>query len=489
LTLLLLVEMEALDSGLTGEMWSRLINLGSELLDKCLRLSRSWRYAHRRDLIAKSRRNVLAKFPDECNTDTVIDSLLSFLENSFPQENSELRPVLPAYDLERIQFETIFNWFTQYVNEIEKTLAQSENDGREAYAVVVAAVVLLSYVYLYLTGSGGWDGSRAESSGSLDYRDTYIAIVLFRGAYVWIKFRDVAPTKRIPAGAVQQIKTSCKDGRIKEKYEPRFKPRKENGVSFNWIYLGRFDSPADAEVVYRMAASCYDYGKGYGTPLDLAGDGREFFTIIPEFTPAERTLSGRAKQELVKERVQELYKRYTTKKATLNLPPTLPGANLEQELENRRLQLEILSEQQQKEDLARQLQKSQNLQQAQTIQTQYLQLQVEDLQRQVQDQQAQQNLQQAQMLQIQNLQFHVEDLQRQVQGQQAQQNLQQPQQFQVPNLQPQPQLPHRQQQQHEEEPFSIDEIWDGLFGREPFPEESGFGAESTSFFWGYPTDE
>ena len=59
------------------------------------------------------------------------------------------------------------------------------------YAVVVVAVVLLSYVYLYLTGCGGWGCSRAVSSGSLDYRDTYIAIVLFRGAYVWIKFRDV----------------------------------------------------------------------------------------------------------------------------------------------------------------------------------------------------------------------------------------------------------------------------------------------------------
>jgi hypothetical protein len=349
------------------------------------------------------------------------------------------------------------------------------------YVPVSQRLWLLSYMYLYLKGCGGWDSSRAVLSGSLDYRDTYIAIVLFRGAYVWIKFRDVASTKRIPAGAVQQIKTSCKDGRIKEKYEPRFKPRKENGVSFNWIYLGRFDSPADAEVVYRMAASCYDYGKGYGTPLDLAGDGREFFTIIPEFTPAEKTLSGRAKQELVKERVQELYKRYKTKKDALHLPPTLPGANLEQELENRRLQLEILSEQQQKEDLARQLQQSQNLQQAQMIQTQYLQLQVEDLQRQVQDQQAQQNLQQAQMLQIQNLQLQVEDLQRQFQDQQAQQNLQQPQQFQVPNLQPQPQLPHLQQRQREEEPFTIDEIWDVFLGREPFPEEAGFGAESINF--------
>ena len=297
--------------------------------------------------------------------------------------------------------------------------APSANDVRESYAVVVAAVVLLYCVNLYLTGCGGWDASRVVSSGSLDYRDTYIAIVLFRGAYIWIKFRDVASTKRIPPGAVQQIRTSCKDGRIKEKYEPRFKPRKENGVSFNWIYLGRFDSPADAEVVYRMAASCYDYGKGYSTP----GDGRELFTIIPEFTPAEKTLSGRAKQELVKERVQELYERYKTKKDALNLPPTLPGANLEQEVQNRRLQSEIMSEQQQKEDLARQLQQSWNLQQAQ-------------------------------MTQIQNLQLQVEVLQRQVQVQQAQQNLQQAQQLQVPNLMPQPKLSHLQHQQHEE-PLTI----------------------------------
>ena len=169
---------------------------------------------------------------------------------------------------------------------------------------------------------------------------------------------DGANSKRIPEGAVRQIKTSCKDGGIKVKYEAHFKPRKEDGVFFNWIYLGRFDPSADAEVVYRMVASCYDYGKGYGTPLDLAGDGRELFAIIPEFTPAKKTLLGRAKRELVKERVQELYECYKTKMdAALNLPPSLPGADLEQELENRRLRLEVSSWQQQKEDLECQLQR------------------------------------------------------------------------------------------------------------------------------------
>ena len=117
-------------------------------------------------------------------------------------------------------------------------------------------------------------------------------------------------------------------------YEPRFKPRKENGVSFTWIYLGRFDSSADAEVVYRMAASCYDYGKGYGSYLDLAGDGRELFPITPEFSLEEQALVGQAKHSLVKQRVLEHYKRYKTQKDALNLPPISPGANLEQELEN-----------------------------------------------------------------------------------------------------------------------------------------------------------
>ena len=196
----------------------------------------------------------------------------------------------------------------------------------------------------------------------------------------------------------------------------------------------------------------------YGTPLDLAGDGRELFTITPEFTPAEKTLSGKAKQELVKERVQELYERYKTKKDALNMPPTLRGANLEQELESRRLQSEILREQQQKEDVVYQLQQSQNLRQAHMIL-------IQNLQRQVQEQQ----------FQTQKLQFQVEELQRQFQEQQAQQNLQQSQQLKIPNLQPEPQLPHLQQEQREEELLIVDEIWDLLIDTEPFPEEVGFG--------------
>ena len=58
------------------------------------------------------------------------------------------------------------------------------NDVGAAYAVVVLAVVLLVYVYQYRTGCVAWGWSKAYSSGSLDFRDTCISIVLFQGAYV-----------------------------------------------------------------------------------------------------------------------------------------------------------------------------------------------------------------------------------------------------------------------------------------------------------------
>jgi hypothetical protein len=163
---------------------------------------------------------------------------------------------------------------------------------REAYAVVVAAVVLLSYVYLYLTGCGGRDGSRAVSSGSLDYRDTYIAIVLFRGAYVWIKFRDVASTR---SKGVRRVPTG--------KYELRFKPHRENGEKIDPIHIGRFDSQADADIVYRMIVSCYPYGEDCGGLVDLAGDAPKLFPITPAFTLEEKGQVGKAKHDLVKKRV------------------------------------------------------------------------------------------------------------------------------------------------------------------------------------------
>jgi predicted RNase H-like nuclease (RuvC/YqgF family) len=194
----------------------------------------------------------------------------------------------------------------------------------------------------------------------------------------------------------------------------------------------------------------------------------------------------------------EHYKRYKTEKDALNLPPTLPGTSLEQELKNRRLQSEILRERQQKEDLERQVQELR-------IQNQNLKLQVEqheppmttaeigswmydlqgiDLQLQIQDPQAQQNLQQAQQFQFQNSELQVEDLQRPVQDQQTQQSLQhaqqclqQAQQFQALDLQPQPQPSSLQQHQREEELFTIDENCAVPFGTEPFQEEAGFGAD------------
>jgi hypothetical protein len=246
-----------------------------------------------------------------------------------------------------------------------------------------------------------------------------------------------------------------------------------------------------------LIISCYPYGEDCGGLVDLAGDGRKLFPITPAFTLEEKGRVGNAKHNLVKKRVLEHYKRYKTEKDALNLPPTLPGASLEQELENRRLRSEILRERQQNEALERQVQELK-------IENQNLKLQVEqheppmttaeigswmhdlqgiDLQPQIQDPQAQQNLQQPQQFQFQNSQLQVEDLQRPIQDQQY---LQQAQQLQALDLQPQPSS--LQQHQREEELFTIDENCAVPFGTEPFQEEAGFGAKSPSFWGGYPTD-
>jgi hypothetical protein len=51
-----------------------------------------------------------------------------------------------------------------------------------------------------------------------------------------------------------------KQGKIPHKYEPRFKPPRKRGLGssepqiLNWIYLGRYDTPSEAEILYQIAA-------------------------------------------------------------------------------------------------------------------------------------------------------------------------------------------------------------------------------------------
>jgi hypothetical protein len=137
---------------------------------------------------------------------------------------------------------------------------------------------------------------------------------------------------------------------------------------------------AKAEVVYRIAASCYDYGTGYG-PLDL-GDGYEFFPI-PEMTADGQSLSGIEKLTWFTWRVYALFKR---EKDARNLPPTLPGEDLENQQhrsQNLQLQVSVLHERQQKEHLTCQLhQLLHSRQQVQEPTAQDLELQLQYLQQQ-----------------------------------------------------------------------------------------------------------
>ena len=113
-----------------------------------------------------------------------------------------------------------------------------------AVNVVVSAVALLCFVYQYLIGYFDKGGSKTYSSGSFDFRDFYVSIVLYQGSYVWIKFRGVAPKRAV-------YRRSRKDqlGRVEYygKYEPRFKPPREKtalsaSLKFNYLPLGAYDT-------------------------------------------------------------------------------------------------------------------------------------------------------------------------------------------------------------------------------------------------------
>jgi hypothetical protein len=162
---------------------------------------------------------------------------------------------------------------------------------------------------------------RGGSSGSLEFRDTYISIILFQGSYVWIKSREVAP-KRVYRRIIRD-----KQGRIThKKYEPRFKPPRERGLGsskpqkFDWIYLGRYDTPSEAEILYQIAA--FYYGKSEGR-LDL---GNGLFFQIPAMSDDDRSLYGTEKVKWVKREAMRVYEDFKKAKmaAANNLPPTSP---------------------------------------------------------------------------------------------------------------------------------------------------------------------
>lgn len=121
------------------------------------------------------------------------------------------------------------------------------SDFKVAFNVIVSAVALLAFVYLYLIGYV----IKAYSSSSLDFRDTYVSIVLFLAAYVWIKFRQAGRNAATPGGRKRKASTeiTIRSHPIKDtesgrttgyEYEPRVYPPRvkiDNAISSLTAFL------------------------------------------------------------------------------------------------------------------------------------------------------------------------------------------------------------------------------------------------------------
>jgi hypothetical protein len=150
-------------------------------------------------------------------------------------------------------------------------------------------------------------GTKTYNPGSLEFRATYVSLLLFQGAYVWIKFREVAPKRAV-------YRRSRKDefGRFQYygKYEPRFKPPREKDVvrgtvlELGRVPLGEYDTHQDAQVVCQIAG--FYYAKDVGT-VDME-DGSQF--SIPAMSEQERGLGGKEKRKWVSMKVKEVYKEF-----------------------------------------------------------------------------------------------------------------------------------------------------------------------------------
>jgi hypothetical protein len=188
---------------------------------------------------------------------------------------------------------------------------------------VVSAVVLLYVVYQYLMGCLNRRGTKSYSSGSLDFRDIYVSIVLFQGAYVWIKFRQAARSGCLKRKSCETQDVQVRDGSdlegvyvraMKEKsgtvthykYEPRFKPPREKlesgtTLKFNCLSLGQYNTPGEAKIVRQIAA--FYYGKDEGWVV--LEDGSSF--SIPPMSEPEKCFSGVDKAKWVTWKAKKVF--------------------------------------------------------------------------------------------------------------------------------------------------------------------------------------
>ena len=195
-------------------------------------------------------------------------------------------------------------------------------------ALVMAALLFLSRIYQYWIGLLDRGGGKIYSSGSLEFRSIYISIVLFQGAYIWIKFRDVAPesNQRPSPGLVRKYFTNELGEKVYYgKFEPRFKPP----GSKKYIYVGRYEEEKEAKACNQIFA--FLYGKqGAQGELPL-GDG--FTYPIPGMPEEMQRLGPEEKKKWAKEKVKDVLSDYQILQKFLSreahptgnpLPPDLP---------------------------------------------------------------------------------------------------------------------------------------------------------------------
>jgi hypothetical protein len=182
------------------------------------------------------------------------------------------------------------------------------------YAVVVSTLSLLSIVYQYLLGYVLKGGTTTYSSGSLDFRETFVSLLLFQGSYVWIFFRDVAPKR-----TVYQRSKKDEAGRViyYGKYEPRFKPHREKlpgdrTIKFDYLSLGGYDSELDAKIVCQIAGFYYTRDEGR---IQLRNGS--YFNIPPM---PDQELFGKEKAKKVAARAKEVFRDFQLMNNAIILP-------------------------------------------------------------------------------------------------------------------------------------------------------------------------
>nr|PNR60591.1 hypothetical protein PHYPA_003384 [Physcomitrium patens] len=212
---------------------------------------------------------------------------------------------------------------------------------------------------------GDWKLTIDSLSGTQSQKNvTYVSIVmfqaasivLFRAAYFWLKFREsvccssfesrkrklnevqdevndhLLASKVISKGIYCRSKKQ-KDGTTTYIYEPRFKPPRErqphSGASqqSGWIYVGQYDSPEEAKIVYEIAAFFY------GKPVN--GGRLEFGStsfVIPPMSEQDCRKCDEDKRKWVKDKTKEVYedfKKFKTSKLA-NMANRILGSNFDE---------------------------------------------------------------------------------------------------------------------------------------------------------------